>query len=170
MAHYLFQVSYTPEAWAALLANPQDRTKPIDGVLHKLGGKLERAWLAFGDYDVVGVMDMPDDVSAAAFSIAVAAGGACRSVKTTPLVLKPLSVLPVSSCRSSAPDRGWAPAGAAGASMAVATAMVSAWCTGIVPSRERGCEASTRSDALRNGNGTMPSLAATLLLCRVLDC
>lgn len=29
---------------------------------------------------------MPDDVSAAAFAMAIAGGGACRSVKTTPLM------------------------------------------------------------------------------------
>ena len=86
MAHYLFQLSYTPEAWAALLANPHDRTKTVDAAVHKLGGRIERAWFAFGDHDVVGVMEMPDDVSAAAFAMAVAAGGACRNLKTTPLL------------------------------------------------------------------------------------
>ena len=40
----------------------------------------------FGDYDLIGVVDMPDSISAAAFSMAVAAGGACKSVKTTPLL------------------------------------------------------------------------------------
>ena len=29
---------------------------------------------------------MPDNVSAAAFAVAVAAGGACKNVKTTPLL------------------------------------------------------------------------------------
>lgn len=86
MANYLFQLSYTPEAWAALVRNPQDRTKAVEGALAKLGGKIDRAWLAFGDYDVVGIMEMPDHIGAAAFSMAVAAGGACRSVRTTPLI------------------------------------------------------------------------------------
>ena len=31
-------------------------------------------------------MEMPDNVSAAALSLAIGAGGACRSVKTTPLM------------------------------------------------------------------------------------
>jgi uncharacterized protein with GYD domain len=86
MAHYLFQLSYTQEAWAALVKNPQDRGKAVEGALAKLGGKMEHAWLSFGEYDIVGVMEMPDSVSAAAFSIACAAGGACRNVKTTPLL------------------------------------------------------------------------------------
>lgn len=86
MAHYLFQLSYTSEAWAALVKNPQDRGKAVEGALAKLGGKIEKAWLSFGDYDLVGIMEMPDNVGAAAFSMAVTAGGACRSVKTTPLM------------------------------------------------------------------------------------
>lgn len=86
MASYLLQVGYTPEAWAAMIAKPQDRSAAIQGAVEKLGGKVERFWLSFGDYDVVGVVDMPDSVSAAAFSMAVAAGGACRAVKTTALL------------------------------------------------------------------------------------
>ena len=47
---------------------------------------MERFWLSFGEYDIIGVVQMPDSVSAAAFSMAVAAGGACKAVKTTPLL------------------------------------------------------------------------------------
>ena len=86
MSYYLLQVGYTPEAWAAMVQNPQDRSKAVTGAVEALGGSMERFWMAFGDYDIVGVVQMPDSVSAAAFSMAVAAGGACRSVKTTPLL------------------------------------------------------------------------------------
>jgi hypothetical protein len=44
--------------------------------VEKLGGKLETKWFCFGDYDLVAVLDMPDNVSAAAFSLAASAGGA----------------------------------------------------------------------------------------------
>jgi uncharacterized protein with GYD domain len=80
------QVGYTPEAWSAMIQNPQDRSAAIKVPVEKLGGRVERFWLSFGDYDIVGVVEMPDSVSAAAFSMAVAAGGACRSVLTTPLL------------------------------------------------------------------------------------
>jgi uncharacterized protein with GYD domain len=86
MAAYMVQVSYTAEAMAALVANPQDRTKPVAAVIKTLGGKMNNFWFAFGDYDVVGIMEMPDNVSAAAFALAVSAGGSCRAVKTTPLL------------------------------------------------------------------------------------
>jgi uncharacterized protein with GYD domain len=42
--------------------------------------------MSFGEYDLVGMLEMPDNVSAAAFAMAIAAGGACKSVKTTPLL------------------------------------------------------------------------------------
>jgi uncharacterized protein with GYD domain len=47
---------------------------------------VDNQWVSFGDYDVVVLMQLPDNVSAAAFSIAVSAGGAVRAVKTTPLM------------------------------------------------------------------------------------
>jgi uncharacterized protein with GYD domain len=80
------QVSYTPEAWRTLVKNPVDRTKAIRPAIEKLGGNLEGGWFAFGDYDIILVVRMPDNVSAAAFSLAAAAGGAVKTVKTTPLM------------------------------------------------------------------------------------
>ena len=41
---------------------------------------------AFGDYDLVSIVEMPSNVEMAAFSVAAAAGGAIRSIKTTPLM------------------------------------------------------------------------------------
>ena len=86
MAHYLLQVSYAAETWAALIRNPQDRAEAVRGAIEKLGGKIERIWLAFGEDDVVGIIEMPNNVAAAAISIAFSAGGACKNVKTTPLL------------------------------------------------------------------------------------
>ena len=86
MAYYLGQVAYTPEAWANLVRNPQDRIEAIRPVIESLGGTLECAYLAFGEYDVVFIYQMPDNVSAAAFSIAASAGGALKASKTTPLM------------------------------------------------------------------------------------
>ena len=86
MPHYLVQTAYTPEACAAMVKSPQDRLEAIRAVVERLGGKLLSMYMAFGEYDVVGVAEMPDNVSAAAFSLAVSAGGAVRTVKTTPLM------------------------------------------------------------------------------------
>jgi uncharacterized protein with GYD domain len=86
MASYLLQLAYTPEAWANLIAQPHDRIDAVRPVIEKLGGKILHAWFAFGDYDIVSIIEMPTNVEAAAFSLAAAAGGAIRSIKTTPLM------------------------------------------------------------------------------------
>jgi len=86
MASSLFEVAYTPAALAALVADPQDRVKVVGAVIKKLGGKLTGFWFSFGDSDIIGIIEMPDNVSMAALSMAIGAGGACRSVKTTPLM------------------------------------------------------------------------------------
>jgi uncharacterized protein with GYD domain len=86
MAHYLIQVAYTSEAWANLIKNPQDRIGIVSKAVQNLGGSVVGGWLTFGEYDTVVILRMPDDATAAAFAMAVAAGGACKSVRTTPLL------------------------------------------------------------------------------------
>lgn len=86
MALYMHQISYTLEAWQALVASPQDRTEAVRPAIEKLGGKLISGWFTFGDYDLITITEFPNAVNAAAISIAFAAGGACRSVKTTQLL------------------------------------------------------------------------------------
>jgi uncharacterized protein with GYD domain len=86
MASYLIQVAYAPAAIAAMVANPQNRLTALKPVLKQLGGKMTQAWFTFGEYDITGVMELPDNVSAAAFSFAVSAGGAIKAIKTTPLM------------------------------------------------------------------------------------
>ena len=86
MPHYLVQAAYTPEAWATLVKNPQDRIKAIAPAIERLGGKVQDGYLAFGEYDIVVVCEFPDNVTAAAFSAAVSAGGSVKAFKTTPLM------------------------------------------------------------------------------------
>ena len=86
MAHYLLQLSYVAETWATLIRNPQNRADAVRGAIENLGGKIEQTWLAFGDDDVVLIIDMPSNIAAAAISMAFSAGGACKNVKTTPLM------------------------------------------------------------------------------------
>jgi len=86
MAQFLIEVAYTTESWAALVQNPQDRSQTVQAAVEKLGGKIEKTWLSFGEHDAIVIAEMPDSVSAAAFSMAISAGGSCRSVKTIPLL------------------------------------------------------------------------------------
>ena len=86
MPRYMYQVAYSPEAWAILVKTPEDRIEAIRPAVRKLGGRIESAYYAFGDYDLVAIVSMPDNVSAAAFSIAASAGGSIKAIKTTPLM------------------------------------------------------------------------------------
>jgi uncharacterized protein with GYD domain len=83
MACYLFQASYTSEACAAQMRNPQDCIEAIRPVIERSGGGLECAYLAFGEYDMMGIVEMLNDVRAA-FSLAASAEGGLKTVKTTP--------------------------------------------------------------------------------------
>ena len=86
MAHYLLQVTYAPEAWAALVDEPQSRTEAVQPAVEQLGGTVHSTWLAFGEYDVISILELPDNVRAAAISMAISAGGVVKAIKTTPLM------------------------------------------------------------------------------------
>jgi len=86
MPFFLHQVSFSTEALARLVANPQDRTEAVRGPIEKLGGKIKEMFFAFGEHDAVLITEMPDNVSAAAISLAIAAGGSVRNSQTTALM------------------------------------------------------------------------------------
>ena len=86
MPHYLMQVAYTPEAWATLSKNPQNRLEAVRPAVEDLGGKIETGYLSFGEYDLVAIAEFPGNTEAAAFAIVASAGGAVKSFKTTPLL------------------------------------------------------------------------------------
>lgn len=86
MPYYCHQVSYTKEAWAALIANPHDRLESVRAPIEKLGGRMHASFFAFGEFDVLAITEMPDSMSAAAISMAFAAGGAVQAIRTTPLL------------------------------------------------------------------------------------
>jgi uncharacterized protein with GYD domain len=86
MPSYLVQVSYSSASIAAMVKRPHNRADVVGKAVAKLGGTMGPFYLCFGDYDTVGIVEMPDNVTAAAFALAIAAGGSCTDVKTTPLL------------------------------------------------------------------------------------
>jgi uncharacterized protein with GYD domain len=86
MPCFCHQVSYTREAWAKLMENPQDRLEAVRSPIEKLGGRMHTSFFAFGPFDVIAITEMPDNISAAAIAIAFAAGGSVHSIQTTPLM------------------------------------------------------------------------------------
>jgi len=85
MANYAIFFSYTPETWANMIKNPTDRQAAASQITESLGGTLQSLHWMFGDYDGFAVASMPNSVSAAALSVAVASSGAFARATTTEL-------------------------------------------------------------------------------------
>ena len=66
MAMYLTRFSYTPETWARLMKNPEDRREAARKYIESVGGKLHGFWYAFGSHDGFNLWEAPDNVSMAA--------------------------------------------------------------------------------------------------------
>lgn len=86
MAYYLFQASYQTDQIKAMIGNPQDRSEAARKLIEGLGGKLHHFFFSFGDYDLTAIIEVPDNVSMAAGSLAVTAAGTTSACKTTPLL------------------------------------------------------------------------------------
>lgn len=86
MSFYLMRFSYTPEAWARLIKKPEDRRDVARAVVETLGGKLHGFWYSFGEHDGYVLIEAPDNVSAAAFTVGISAGGSLRSAETAVLL------------------------------------------------------------------------------------
>ena len=86
MPLYLTRFSYTPETWARLIGNPEDRGKAAQAYVESVGGKLHGFWYAFGEHDAYTLWEAPDNASMAAVALAITAGGALSSLETTALL------------------------------------------------------------------------------------
>ena len=86
MPFFLSQASYTPEALSRLIANPQDRFDAVRMPIEKLGGRILQSYFAFGEYDVIFIVEAENNVQAASLSMLVSAGGAVKAIKSTPLM------------------------------------------------------------------------------------
>jgi uncharacterized protein with GYD domain len=86
MPLYLTRFSYTPQTWAKLIGNPEDRRMAAQEYIESVGGKLHGFWYAFGEHDAYTLWEAPDNASMAAVALAISAGGALSSLETTVLL------------------------------------------------------------------------------------
>jgi hypothetical protein len=61
MPHYLIQVGYNTSGLAGLVKEPQDRIEKVTPAIEALGGRVECAYYAFGEHDIVLICEMPDN-------------------------------------------------------------------------------------------------------------
>ena len=87
MPQYMLQFAYTPDTWAALTVEPQDRSEPVRALARKFDGRLIDLYYTMGEYDGVVILEMPDDASAMAFVLAATSPGHLRATRTTRLML-----------------------------------------------------------------------------------
>jgi uncharacterized protein with GYD domain len=85
MAFYMIQGAYTVEAIATMAKNPQDRSVPVRELVQKIGGRLISFYFCFGEYDVVVLVELPDDSAATAVAMAAISPGHLKAYKTTKL-------------------------------------------------------------------------------------
>src|SRR6202045_5101881 len=79
MPKYLAVASYTSEGIKGLTkAGGVSRRAVVEKLLKSLGGHLEAFYFAFGENDAYLIRDVPDNLTAAAISLAVAGAGATR--------------------------------------------------------------------------------------------
>ena len=86
MALYMTQFSYTSEAWAALVKNPEDREAAVRALAEKMGGQVQNLYFSFGEYDGVVLMEAPDETTALAILLAAVTPGHLKATKTTVLI------------------------------------------------------------------------------------
>ena len=86
MAKYLVNASYSADGVKGLLkAGGTSRLDAVRNMIKGLGGELEAFYFAFGSDDAVVIVDLPDNVSAAALGLAVSASG-MAAARTTVLL------------------------------------------------------------------------------------
>jgi uncharacterized protein with GYD domain len=85
MATYMTQFSYTSQAWAALVKNPEDRGEAVGKLLSSMGARLISLHFSFGEYDGLIITEAPDDITVAAAVVAAVSPGHVKAIKTTRL-------------------------------------------------------------------------------------
>jgi uncharacterized protein with GYD domain len=86
MPFYLIEVSYTDAAAKTMVKDPQPRENQTRSAAESLGGKLHSFFFAFGEYDAIAIVEMPDNQSAAALALTGLAGEALSKFRTTVLL------------------------------------------------------------------------------------
>lgn len=104
MPVYLLRASYRPEGVKGLLKEGgTKRRAAIQKMVEAAGGRLHAFYFAFGDEDVVSIVEFPDHASAAAVSLAVNAAGSVKIHNTVLITPEEMDVATKKSVAYRAP-------------------------------------------------------------------
>lgn len=80
MPKYMFAANYTKQGLDGVRSKgAKDRAAAIGELARSMGGTLEGFYFAFGEVDAYVLVDLPDDETAAAVSLAVTGSGAAQT-------------------------------------------------------------------------------------------
>ena len=86
MSKFLVRARYTAEGIKGLVSDSgSGRRADVQVAVKSLGGKVEAFYYVFGDDDAVMIVDLPNNVAAAALALSTSGSGAVR-IRTTPLL------------------------------------------------------------------------------------
>ena len=89
MALFLWQYAFTSNAWREQITEAAQSDVIAEygvDLAEKFGGKVLGSWLAFGEYDIIKMVMMPDNESMAAYVLAMIADGRFSAGKTTVMI------------------------------------------------------------------------------------
>ena len=86
MPLYMMQFAYTPEAWSALVKEPENRAAVFAEQAEKMGGRMVSLYYCWGEYDGLVIFEAPDESTAAALVLTVISPGHLKATKTTVLM------------------------------------------------------------------------------------
>ena len=106
MPKYLVAGSYSADGLKGLQRDKASgRRTAVTAAVEGAGGKLESLYYALGEDDVYLIVDLPDNVSAAAFGIAVSAAGLVHTRTTALMTVEEVDQALAKSVNYRAPGR-----------------------------------------------------------------
>ena len=106
MPKYLIQASYTAEGLKGVQKDKASGRKAATiKAVESVGGKMESFYYALGPDDAVIIVDLPDNASAAALSVAASASGLIHSKTTALLTVEEVDKALAKSVSFKAPGR-----------------------------------------------------------------
>ena len=96
MSKYLIKGKYLSEGIGCLLKEgASSRVNSIEKLVSSLGGSTENIYYSFGEWDIYGIVDMPDQASMAALSLKVSSSGFASVTSTT--LIEPMKLIKLQS-------------------------------------------------------------------------
>lgn len=86
MPMYLARVKLSKEFMGAVVDSPEDRMITTTKLLKGIGGRLHNYFFSFGEYDIILLFELPDNVGAASLSMVLSASSSATEIETTPLL------------------------------------------------------------------------------------